>query len=107
MDHFQYLGLMAACLLGTLPLEFAYRAGVWRRPARLLRVLAVPVLIFSISDVVAIGRGLWSYNVRYVTGVELPGRLPVEEVLFFITIPICSILTFQAVRAGLGERGRR
>ena len=105
MSHFQYAGLMAACLVGTLPLEFVYRAGVWRRPGRLLRVLAVPVILFSGWDVLAIRARLWHYNGRFVTGLDLPGKLPLEEVMFFITIPICSILTFQAVRATL-ERDR-
>lgn len=110
MDHYQYLGLMGACLVVTFPLELVYRAGVWRRPLRLARVLWVPVLAFSGWDVVAVAHGLWRYNARYVTGVDLPGRLPVEEVVFFVVIPVCSILTFQAVRATLeggGERDRR
>ena len=105
MDHFQYLGLMAACLVGTLPLEFVYRAGVWRRPGRLVRVIAGPVVLFSVWDALAVRAGLWRYDRRYITGVTLPGRLPVEEVVFFVTIPICAILTFQAVRATL-ERDR-
>lgn len=105
MDHFQYLGLMAACLVGTLPLEFVYRAGVWRRPGRLVRVIVGPVVLFSVWDALAVRAGLWRYDGRYVTGVTLPGRLPVEEVVFFVTIPICAILTFQAVRATL-ERDR-
>jgi len=106
VDHLQYLALMGACLALTLPLEFVYRAGVWRRPRRLLGVLWVPVALFSASDVAAIGHGLWTYNARYVTGLDLPGKLPVEEVVFFVVIPICSILTFRAVQATL-EGGRR
>jgi len=98
---------MGACLALTLPLEFVYRAGVWRRPVRLLRVLWLPVLVFSVSDALAVTHGLWHYNSRYVTGVELPGRLPVEEVVFFVVIPICAILTFQAVGASLDRPTRR
>ena len=105
MDRFQYLGLMGACLVGTLPLEFVYRAGVWRRPGRLVRVIAGPVVLFSAWDALAVRGGLWRYSSRFVTGVALPGGLPVEEIVFFVTIPICAILTFQAVRSTL-ERDR-
>jgi hypothetical protein len=34
-----------------------------------------------------------------MTGVLLPGRLPLDEVLFFLVTPTCAILAFEAVRA--------
>ncbi len=98
LDRFQYLLLMGACLLITLPLEFVIGARVWRRPRRLLAALALPLAIFLVWDVIAIARDHWSYNPEYVTGWELPFDVPVEELLFFVVIPICSLLTFEAVR---------
>ena len=103
MDRFQYLLLMGACLLVTLPLEIVYRAGVWRRPGRLVRVLAVPVAIFVVWDTVAIARDHWSFNDRYITGWTLPFDLPVEELAFFVAIPVCAILAYEAVRRSLGR----
>ena len=40
VDRYQYLLLMAGCLIVTLPLEFVFGARVWRRPLRLLIALA-------------------------------------------------------------------
>lgn len=97
-DQFQYLGLMVGCLILTLPLEFLFQARVWRRPRRLVAAMWLPVLIFVVWDVVAIARGHWTYNPAYVTGVELPGDLPIEELAFFIVIPICSLLTYETVK---------
>ncbi len=102
MEHLQYLAVMAACVVGTLPLEFAFGARVWRRPGRLVRVLAGPVVAFSAWDVAAIAHHHWSYARRYVTGVDLPGRLPVEEVVFFVVVPVCALLTFEVVGRMLG-----
>jgi lycopene beta-cyclase len=98
VDRYQYLLLMAACLVVTLPLEFVFGARVWRRPRRLLVALVPTVLVFSIWDIAAIARGNWFFNPRYVTGRELPGNLPIEELVFFIVIPICGLLTLEAVR---------
>lgn len=106
LDRFQYLILMGACLVITLPLEFVIGARVWRRPRRLLAALAVPLAIFLVWDVIAIARDHWSYNPEYVTGWELPFDVPVEELVFFVVIPICSLLTFEAVRRILGLRNR-
>ncbi|HUQ63422.1 MAG TPA: lycopene cyclase domain-containing protein [Acidimicrobiales bacterium] len=105
-DEFQYLGLMAACLLLTLPLEFLFRARVWRRPRRLLAAMWLPVLIFAVWDIIAIARDHWTYNPAYVTGAQLPGDLPIEELVFFIVIPICSLLTYEAVK-GIIRPGRK
>jgi lycopene cyclase domain-containing protein len=69
MDRFQYLILMGLCLLITLPLEWVFGARVWRRPRRLLGALLPVVAIFSLWDVVAIGRDHWTYSERYTTGV--------------------------------------
>ena len=74
MGRFEYLLLMAGCLACTLPLEFVYDAGVWRRPRRLAATLALPALVFTVWDVLAIRAGLWSFDRRWVTGWELPFR---------------------------------
>ena len=103
MDRFQYLLLMAGCLAVTLPLEFVFRARVYRRPVRLLKALAVPVVVFTVWDLIAIARGHWTFTERYVTGWELPGSLPVEEFVFFLVIPVCALLTFEASRRTLGR----
>ena len=103
MDRFQYLLLMGACLVVTLPLEFVFRARVYRRPRRLVRAMALPVAIFVVWDLLAIARGHWTFTERYVTGWELPGSLPVEEFVFFLVIPVCALLTFEASRRTLGR----
>jgi lycopene cyclase domain-containing protein len=106
VDHLQYLGVMAACVVATLPLELVFGARVWRRPARLAAVLAAPVVIFCAWDVAAIAHHQWHYAARYVTGVDLPGRLPIEEVVFFVVVPVCAVLTFEVVSRMLGADRR-
>ena len=108
VDRYQYLLLMAGCLAITLPLEFLLRARVYRRPALLVIALMPVVVAFSVWDLVGIRRGHWSYNPAYVTGLELPGRMPIEELVFFVVVPICGLLTYEAVGWVLGRvRGGR
>ena len=93
----EYLILMAACLLLTLPLEFWLRARVYRRPRR-LALAALPVLaVFYLWDATAITRGHWDFNPDRTLGVLLPGGVPVDELAFFVTIPLCGLLTYEAV----------
>jgi len=104
MGRYQYLILMGICVAVTLPLELVLGARVWRRPKRLLLALCPVVVLFSIWDVVAIARHHWTYSRLYTTGWDLPGHLPVEEVVFFVVIPICGLLTFEVVRRVLHDR---
>lgn len=94
-----YLLILAACLFGTLPLEFLLHTRVYARWRRLI-VAVVPVTVAFVAwDVAAIHAGWWHYDGGYLVGATLPGRLPVEELLFFVVIPICAVLTLEAVRA--------
>jgi lycopene cyclase domain-containing protein len=101
-DRYQYLLLMAGCVAITLPLEFVLRARVYRRPLRLLAALLPVVALFVAWDVLGIVRGHWTYSDRYTTGVLLPLDVPLEELVFFVVIPICGLLTFEAVGTVLG-----
>ncbi len=103
---------MAACLVVTLPLEFVLGARVYRRPRALLYALVPVVVVFAVWDIWGIIRGHWSYNPRFVTGIELIFDMPLEELVFFVVIPICGLLTYEAVgrvlaRARLLRTGRR
>lgn len=106
MDQYQYLLLMGACLLLTLPLELVLGARVWRRPRRLVLALVPIVVVYSIWDVVAIARGTWDYSERFTSGVLLPFDMPLEELVFFVVIPICGLLTFEGVGAVLDRLQR-
>jgi lycopene cyclase domain-containing protein len=98
MDRYQYLLLMAACAAGTLPLEWAFHARVYRQPRRLLRALSLPFVVFVVWDAIAIERGHWTFSADYTTGWRIPFDVPIEELAFFAVIPICALLSFESVR---------
>jgi lycopene cyclase domain-containing protein len=104
MDRYQYLVLLLACLAITAPLELALRARVYARPRRLVRAVAPVAVLFLLWDAVAIHRGLWWFSDRFVTGWALPFGVPVEELLFMIVVPVCSLLTYEGVGAVLRRR---
>ena len=95
-------------MLVTLPLELVLRARVYARPRRWLASLLPVFVVFGVWDYVAIRRGHWSYDPRLTSGVRfLGGVLPLEEVVFFLVVPTCAILTYQAVKRLLGPAGDR
>ena len=107
LDHLQYLLLMACCLLITLPLEFVLGARVYRRLVGLTFAIIPVLIIFSIWDIVGILRDHWSYSPRFTTGWKLIFGMPIEELVFFLVVPICGLLTYEAVGQVLRRTQRR
>lgn len=104
MDRYQYVILMAACVVLTLPLEFVIGARVWRQPARTLKAIAPMFVAFVAWDLWATDRGTWGFADQYTLGITFPGGMVLEELIFFAVIPICALLTLEAVRIILGGR---
>jgi lycopene cyclase domain-containing protein len=106
LDHLNYLLALGFCVVITLPLE-ALGSGVYRRPRRLAAALVPAVLVFVVWDLAAVARGQWSFDASQILDAPRPGGLPVEELLFFLVVPTCALLTLEAVRGLLGRSRRR
>ena len=102
MGHLTYLGLLAGCLVVTAPLELLLRVRVYARWRRLLVAVLPEFVVFVAWVLYAIARGHWQYGSALTLGVRLPGGIPVEEVLFFLVVPVCAVLAFEAVRKVTG-----
>lgn len=105
-DRWQYLIVLGLCLLITAPLEL-FGAGVYRQIRRTAWAVLPVAVVFLIWDAAAIAAGIWTYNDNYITGIELPPPIPLEEVLFFLVIPLCGLLTYNAVTTILARSRRR
>ena len=106
MDRWQYLLVLSACLAITAPLE-AFGSGIYRRPLQVARAVLPVAAAFLLWDEAAIAAHVWTYNPAYIVGRYVPVRVPIEEVLFFVVIPLCALLTYNAVSTILRRSARR
>jgi lycopene cyclase domain-containing protein len=106
IDRWQYLLVLAACLAITAPLEM-FGPGVYRQWRRAARAVLPAAVAFLIWDEIAIAAHLWTYDSTYLSGLSIPFRMPIEEVLFFFVIPVCGLLTYNAVSTILNRVSRR
>ena len=104
MRHLTYLAVLGGCLFGALWLEPILRVGVLRRWRRLLLTIGPVAVVFVGWDLAAVAAGHWTFDRGQLVGVALPGGLPLEEVLFFLVVPVCAVLGFEAVRTVLDRR---
>jgi len=95
--HWSYVAMLVFCLAGTLPLVPAFRLSVLRQPGRLLLTVVVAATPFVVWDLYATHAGHWSFDAAQTLRWRV-GGLPLEELAFFVVIPLASVLTYEAVR---------
>ena len=96
--HWSYVAMLAFCLVGTLPLVPAFRLDVFRQARRLALTVVAAGTPFLVWDLYATRAGHWSFDPAQTLPWRVAG-LPLEEVGFFVVIPLASVLTYEAVRA--------
>lgn len=99
-----YLILDLAVLFFPLLLSFDRKVAFYRRwPSAFVAIVVVGAL-FVAWDVFATRRGDWSFSAAYTAPLRIFG-LPLEEILFFVTVPYACIFVYEAVRTYLPEHG--
>ncbi len=99
MLKFSYIAVLVFIFLGTVWLEIILKARVYQKLKRLILTIIPVVILMVIWDYYAIVNNHWFFDPEKTTGITLIGFLPIEELLFFIIVPIAALLSFEAVRS--------
>lgn len=102
MRHLSYAVMLAFCLAGTLPLHRAFHLTLARQVRRVALSILPVALVFIAWDVAATRAGHWSFDPEQTLPVRVLG-LPLEELAFFVVVPLAGLLTFEAVGVVLGR----
>lgn len=92
-----YLAMLAFTAAGSWWLEWAFQLRVLRRIRFTLLTIAPISLFFLLWDIAAIRLAHWNFDKNQTLGIVLPLDIPLEELLFFIVIPLAIILTYEGV----------
>ncbi len=93
-----YLAMLGFTVLGSFWLEVVLKVGVLRRVKRVVLTISPIAFLFIVWDLYAIRSGHWYFDSRQILGIYFPGKIPVEEILFFAIVPLAAIMTIEAVR---------
>lgn len=99
-----YTYLIFNILISIFPfiLSFDRKVAFWRKWPYLIFSIIVTDLIFVTWDSIVTGIGHWSFNEDHLTGIWVLG-IPMEELMFFITVPYACVFTFEVIRAYLKD----
>ncbi|WP_321370308.1 lycopene cyclase domain-containing protein [uncultured Draconibacterium sp.] len=94
IQKLSYLLLLLIYLVIPVALSFQKKVRFVFRLKYILPAVVFAGAIFVMWDIRFVQMGIWSFNPDYLSGIELL-RLPVEEWLSFIVIPLSSIYIYE------------
>ncbi len=79
-----YMGLLMVWALPPVMIQTAFGADILWKNWRLIVLTVVPTTLYlAAADKLAITSGTWTINPEQSLGINLLGRLPIEELVFF------------------------
>lgn len=94
--HYTYLILNLACIFFPFILSFDKKIAYYKLWKPLFIGMLISAAFFIIWDVLFTKLGVWSFNPTYIIGIYI-FNLPIEEILFFITVPYACIFIYEVV----------
>ncbi len=99
MLRFSYVAMLLFTVVGSFWLEIFLKVRVLKRIKRVILSIAPVAIVFLIWDAYAIAKKHWYFDPNQTLGIKLPFDIPLEELLFFVIVPLAAILTIEAVRS--------
>ena len=94
LEKFSYLALMMGSLFFPFIFSFEKQISFYRRWKSLSIAILISGVFFIVWDSLFSYFGFWSFNDKFILGPRFLG-LPLEEWMFFIVIPYCSVFIYE------------
>ena len=92
---YTYLLINFFTVLIPLAWSFESKMSFYRKWKFLFPAIFITAMVFLIWDYFKTKYGVWGFNPNYIIGIKF-GNLPVEEVLFFITVPYSCMFIYES-----------
>ena len=93
--NFEYLIFNAVVISGPAFFGSQKCCYIWDRWKQILIAVAIPAIPFLLWDALVTGAH-WNFNPEYVSRIKII-NLPIEEILFFITVPFACLFTWEMI----------
>lgn len=96
-SHHTYLLFDIVCILFPFLNSFDKKVAFYKSWKYLFPAMAINGGFFILWDILFTAHGVWGFNEKYITGIYL-FNLPIEEVLFFVSIPYSCVFIYEVLK---------
>jgi len=100
--EYSYLIINILAVFIPLVLSFDKKVAFFKKWKHLWSAILIPAILFIVWDIFFTAKGVWGFNKTYLTGINV-ANLPLEEVLFFFTIPYACVFTYEVIKVYFPE----
>ncbi|CAB5241355.1 unannotated protein [freshwater metagenome] len=97
MEQFSYLAVLGVIAICAIGVNFAFALKISQFWRTFLKVDLTILVIYVAWDVWAVSKGSWRFDPSQIIGIFIPGHLPIEELLFFILVPLMTVLCYLSL----------
>ena len=97
MENLYYAYVLIFIAICAVGVNFGFKLQFARKLKLFLLADSLILVIYLIWDFWAVSKGSWFFDSNQILGIMLLGKLPIEEVLFFIIVPLMTVLTYLAL----------
>lgn len=97
-EKFTYLLLLVFSFFFPFIFSFDKRVAFYKKWNNVIVATVIPAIFFIVWDIWFTRLNIWSFNSHYLIGLNV-FQLPVEEWLFFLVIPYCSLFVYEVIKA--------
>lgn len=94
--HYSYLLINALVIFFPLLLSFDQKVHFYKKWKFILPGLVITGLLYLLWDYLFTIHEVWSFNADYILGIHF-WDLPLEEILFFVTVPFACIFIYECL----------
>lgn len=97
MTHLSYLAVIAFVTICALGINLGFGLRIGKRWRELILTESAIVIIYLSWDTWAIAKKNWFFDTHQIVNINVLPKVPLEELLFFIVVPLTIILSYQAL----------
>ncbi|GHA54479.1 lycopene cyclase domain-containing protein [Pontibacter akesuensis] len=97
-----YLYLNIFTILFPFLLSFDKKVAFYKNWGALFPAILANAVFFIVWDALFTSMGVWGFNEEYLTGIYF-FNLPLEEILFFITVPYACVFIYEVLNAYISK----
>lgn len=97
MTHLHYIGVLLFIGLCALGVGIGFRLKIPRFWRTFLYTDLTLLAIYLAWDIWAIYKRNWYFDKTQILDLYLIPRVPIEEVLFFVVVPLTTVMSYKAL----------